>query len=157
MIAGVQVATVENTHYADAQGRIIANGSTSLSYRFDKNGYGIGYTGDTGPSEPMTDLFRGVDLLMTELIDLPAIKAEIVHRFPAMPEPVRQTLFRHFQEHHLSPDQIAAIGTRTGAKRVVLTHLTAAGPTVGFASRLTAEVRRTFIGVVNVAHDLDRF
>src|SRR3546814_4979499 len=41
----------------------------SFSYRFETPGRVIVFSGDTGPSEALTELARGADILVSEVID----------------------------------------------------------------------------------------
>lgn len=156
-VGGVHVRAVKNTHFADKDGRDDDNGSQSLSFRFEKAGYSIGYTGDTGPSVAVEQLVRGADLLVSETIDLKPLAAEIYRRYPEMPEPAKRALVTHFERQHLTPAEAGKLAADAGAKRLVLTHLTALGKTAEFAPRLAAEARTTFHRDVVIARDLDRF
>lgn len=73
----------------------------SLAYRVETDEGTVGYTGDTGPSEPLGGFFRGVPLLIAEcsLADPPAI------------------------DSHLSPVSVAALARAAEPGLLVLTHL----------------------------------
>ena len=60
-VDGVRVRAVRNSHFDDPPGHPLDDGSQSLSYRFDYEGYGIGYTGDTGPSDAVASLEQDVE------------------------------------------------------------------------------------------------
>lgn len=156
-VGGVRMRAVKNSHFADEAGRDADNGSQSLSYRFDQGGYSVGYTGDTGPSAAVATLERGVDLLVSEVIDIDAMEREIMDHYPAMPLAAKRSLILHFRTQHLTAEAAGALATQAKAKRLVLTHLTATGPTASFADRLVAAVQAGFTGPVVVARDLDRF
>ena len=63
--ANVKVTAVENTHFAFHKGPA-AGKHKSYSYRFETPDRVIVFTGDTGPSDAVTELAKGADLLVTE-------------------------------------------------------------------------------------------
>src|SRR3546814_19231575 len=60
----VKVFAAENTHYQTFN----AGRDKSFSYRFETPGRVIVFSGDTGPSEALTELARGADILVSEVI-----------------------------------------------------------------------------------------
>ena len=156
-LGGLRVRAVENSHFYGADGKPEANGSQSLSYRFDAGDFSIAYTGDTGPSNAVADLANKVDLLVSEVIDLEPLAAVIDGPTSAIPPAARQALISHLRDQHLSPEQVGELAQKSGARRVVLTHLSMLGKTSARASLLIAGVRKTYPGKVTVARDLDQF
>jgi ribonuclease BN (tRNA processing enzyme) len=156
-VDGIRVRAVRNSHFDDAPGHSSDTATESLSYRFDADGYAIGYTGDTGVSQPVADLFRGVNLVVSEVIDLAGTIANINGPHSPMPPQVRPALIEHLKTQHLTPQQAGALAAAAGAQRLVLTHLGIAGPTDRVAPVLVSGAHETFGGQVSVAHDLDRF
>jgi ribonuclease BN (tRNA processing enzyme) len=156
MVGGMRVRAVRNSHF-DESGQPAANGSVSLSYRFDAGGRAIGYTGDTGPSDAVTRLFTGVGLIVSEAADLRGAQAAINAPNSPVPPAARAGLIRHIAEHHLTPAQAGAMAATAGAHCLVLTHLSISVPTAIGAPALEADARSKFAGSVSVARDLDRF
>ena len=174
---GVRVRAVRNSHFDDPPGHPQDNGTQSLSFRFDYQGYAIGYTGDTGPSDAVASLERGVDLLVSEVTLRSADRGGGGGRRaaamrdggsgapPAGNHPSgggqqeRPAGFEpfHIQNQHLSPETAAQLATAAGAKRLVFTHLAVRGATKDVAPRIEAIAKQSFRGDVVVAHDLDRF
>ena len=155
---GVRVRAVRNSHFDEPLGHPADNGSQSLSYRFDYRGYGIGYTGDTGPSDPVARLEKGVDVLVSEVFDVPAMVAFIMHnRQSTMTREMRSGMIHHFETQHLTPQESGKIAAQAGVRRLVFTHLGIPGPTNAEAPNLIRAARQTFKGEVIVAHDLDKF
>jgi len=76
----------------------------ALAYRFDGADGSLGYTGDTGPSELIEEHFAGVDTLLAE-----ASLQESSEPYP----------------FHMSARQAGEMGTRIGARSLVLTHIRA--------------------------------
>lgn len=157
-VSGVRIRAVRNSHFDTSLGHPADNGSQSLSYRFDYGNYGIGYTGDTGPSDAVTRLEKGVNLLVSEVIDLRAMDASI-RQAPdvVLPPRAKEAIIEHFQTQHLTPQEAGTIAARAGAQRLVLTHLSVVGTTNANARKLVSDAHETFHGEVIVARDLDRF
>ena len=157
-VNGVRVRAVRNSHFDAAPGHPVDDGSQSLSYRYDYKGYGIGYTGDTGPSAAVDRLEQGVDLLVSEVIDLPAMVASIrqVPDATLLPQ-AKSALIQHFETQHLTPQEAGRMAAGAGVQRLVFTHLSFTGATNAEAPKLISEAHETFKGEVIVAHDLDRF
>ena len=61
--ANLKVQAIENTHFAFHKP---GSDSKSYSYRFQTPDRVIVFTGDTGPSEALTEFANGADLLVAE-------------------------------------------------------------------------------------------
>jgi ribonuclease BN (tRNA processing enzyme) len=72
--------------------------------RVDAGGRSLVFSGDTGVSEPLVELARGVDLALFE--------ASFLSRYPNLPPNL-----------HLTASQAADHATRAGVDRLILTHL----------------------------------
>ena len=154
---GVRVRAVRNTHFDKPPGHSLNPSTDSLSYRFDKDGYAVGYTGDTGPSNAVAALESGADLLVSEVIDLQSILAEADARQPNMTAAQRTMLITHLITQHLTPEQAGRLAAAAHVRRLVLTHLAIVGSTNLIAPRLIAGAQKVFNGKVDVAHDLQMF
>jgi ribonuclease BN (tRNA processing enzyme) len=62
--ANIKVTAVENTHYAFHRGTDVGR-HKSYAYRFEAPDRVIVFTGDTGPSDAVTELAKSADLLVT--------------------------------------------------------------------------------------------
>lgn len=151
------VTSAENSHFSFPSGSPEAERHKSLSFRFDMPGRSIAYTGDTGPSEVVERLATGVDLLVSEMIDLRATLDNIARISPGMPAPAREAIARHLAAHHLSPAQVGELAARAGAGRVVVTHVVPGEMTADQREDYLAEIGRHFEGPAEIADDLDRF
>lgn len=156
---GVRVRAVRNSHFDNPPGHPAHDGSQSLSLRFDyrgyARGYAIGYTGDTGPSDAVTHLEKGVDLLVSEVIDLPPFLA-LTNASQLSPQSKRDAI-QHYQTQHLTPQQAGKIAAQAKVGRLVFTHLSILGTTHSIAPKLIREAHKSFKGDVVVARDLDKF
>ena len=90
--ANVKVTAVENTHFAFHKGPA-AGKHKSYSYRFETPDRVIVFTGDTGPSDAVTELAKGADLLVTETSSFEDRKQAMINdgRWQAM-RPAEQDL-----------------------------------------------------------------
>ncbi len=154
-VKGVRVRAVRNSHFDASPGHPADDGSQSLSYRYDYRAYGIGYTGDTGPSTAVARLEQGVDVLVSEVIDVPAMVA-LIRRIPDAPQ-TKSAVIKHFETQHLTPQEAGRMAADDGVRRLIFTHLSITGTTNAEAPKLIKEAHETFKGEVIVAHDLDRF
>ena len=156
-IGTMRVRTTQNTHYDFPPGSAEDKAYKSLSLRFDLPTRSIVYTGDTGPSPAVEQLAAGVDLLVTEIIDIDATLARVARNAPDMPATTKQQMVRHLTTHHLTPADVGAQAARAGAKSLVVTHF--AGGTGGpdRLAMLLAAVRAPYKGPITLANDLDCF
>ena len=156
-VNGVRIQAMRNSHFDNPPGHHVQNGSQSLSYRFDDKHYSIGFTGDTGPCIGLARFFNGVDLLVSEVIDLPAVVAVINSPHTPVPVKARHVMVEHLTNHHLTPQEAGKLAAAAHAKQLVFTHLVIVGPTASIAPKLIREAHTRFKGKVTVARDLDRF
>jgi len=157
VVNNTRIRTVQNSHFDSEPGQPADNGTQSLSYRFDRDGQSIGYTGDTGPSAAVTTLFKGTDLIVSEVIDLSGVVAKIEGPMSTTPPQFRAGLVAHLKTQHLTPEEAGQMAYMAGAKSLVLTHLSIIGKTADLAPKLKSEAQKAYPGVVMVAHDLDVF
>jgi ribonuclease BN (tRNA processing enzyme) len=151
----IRVFAAANDHYHFASGSPEQLASRSYAFRIEAPGRTIVYTGDTGPSENVTRLAAGADLLVSEVIDLDAIGAKL--RKAGLPSTVLEGKMAHMRQDHLTPAAVGELAAAAGVKEVVLTHLVpgedAETSTDGYVEGIAAR----FKGPVHVARDGDRF
>ncbi|WJS99760.1 MBL fold metallo-hydrolase [Novosphingobium humi] len=150
----VRVAT--NTHYSFTPGSPEEHIYRSLSYRFDLPGRSIIYTGDTGPSEKVTQLAKGADMLVTEMIDLDNTLAQMDRRVRHISPEEKAHMAEHLTRHHLSTQAIGEMAARAGVGKVVVTHI-AGGAVQGADATYRDQIGRLFKGPVVIAKDMERF
>jgi ribonuclease BN (tRNA processing enzyme) len=157
VLPGVTVQSVENTHYSFSPGSEDAKRYKSYSFRIEGRGRTIIYTGDTGPSDAVTKLAHGADLLVSEVQNLPALEKAIHLTTANVPEFIKSNLDSHLRQHHLSPEDVGKLAKTADVGEVVLTHL-GPGPAQSEADKLFLPgVKSVFDGPVVVAEDLERF
>ena len=154
----MKVTAVANTHYSFPVGSEEARDFRSLSFRFDMPGKSVVYSGDTGPSKALTELAKGADLLVTEMIDVDFTIANIRRRAADLSPADLANMQTHLRTHHITTADIGAMAGTAGVKSVVITHLAGGGSTTdGSPDRYVREVKANFGGDVRVASDLERF
>jgi ribonuclease BN (tRNA processing enzyme) len=119
----------------------------ALAYRFDCPDRSIVFSGDTRPSDNLIALARGADILVHEVMYLPAIEALIAA------EPNAATLRRHLLASHTTTAQVGRVATAAGVKTLVLTHFVPGGAPIPDQVWENA-VRPHFAGRIVVGRDL---
>lgn len=159
--ANVKVTAVENTHFNFPPGSPAYGKYKSYSYRFDTPDRSIVFSGDTGPSDALTTLAKGADLLVTEAsyFSIEEAKAQQIRngRWALWTPEEQAGYLRHTSQEHLTPDDVGAMAARAGVKTVVLTHLGATADPNDDYARFATQVAKRFSGTVLVARDLAEF
>lgn len=150
------VTAAENTHYHLAHGASADTHDRSYALRFDTADRSIVFCGDTGPSEAVTRLATGADVLVCSVNDLEASMQDISSS-TRLPPPALAALRAHMEKQHITPEQIGQMAQRAGVKSVVLTHFSPGRDGETDASRYTSGVRRHFSGTVIAGRDLLEF
>lgn len=154
---GLAVTAVDNTHLGFPGLDYDRDRFQSLSYRFDMPDRSIVYTGDTGPSEAVEELAQGVDILVSEMMDMDWAVTNLLQENPTMPQPVFERVSSHLRAHHLTPVQVGELATRANVGRVVITHFSPGYTDPDLVSGYEQQVRTAYDGEVVIANDLDRF
>ena len=152
----VRVAT--NSHYSFVPGSAQEHTYRSLSYRFDLPGRSILYTGDTGPSDKVTALAKGADMLVTEMIDLDDTLAQMSRRMQHISEAEKANMAAHLTRHHLSTAAIGDMAAKAGVGKVVVTHIAGGGSRDALADQhYRDEIQKQFHGPVVIAKDMEKY
>ena len=149
----IRVTAAENTHYVLMPTQLRQK-MKSYAYRIETPHGVVVFTGDTGPSDAVTDLARGADVLVTEVQDFDEAKNFVDRLAQQNHWPSRRTaaLTAHMREEHLDEEHVAIMATKAHVKSVVLYHYTPPDP----AAYVTA-VKKHFAGPVFAPADLDRY
>jgi ribonuclease BN (tRNA processing enzyme) len=157
--ANIRVTAAENCHYHFSKGTPGYHWQQSFSFRFETPDRVIVFSGDTGPCGDVLSTFaRGADILVHEVIDLPAIQATLESRTDGTNAKPGQTeaLMNHMRTEHTTPEEVGRVAQAAGVKMVVLTHLVTGARTDGDNAYIEA-VKKSFSGPVVVARDLMEF
>ncbi|RUL71457.1 MBL fold metallo-hydrolase [Dyella choica] len=95
--------------------------SPALAYRFDCPDRSIVFSGDTRPCENLVKLAHGADVLVHEVMYLPALDKLIAS------EPNAARLREHLLASHSSTEQVGRVATEAGVKTLVLNHFVPGG------------------------------
>lgn len=156
--ANVKVTAVENTHFHFKPGSPGYGKYKSYSYRFDTPGRSVVFTGDTGPSDAVTELAKGADVLVSEVTSpVDEFKDVLIKsgRWALFTPEQQADSIRHHIEEHITPEEVGKIAAGAGVKTVVLTHLQPS-PNDDYG-RYVELVKKVYSGQVLVAKDLMEF
>ncbi|HEX4105673.1 MAG TPA: MBL fold metallo-hydrolase [Rhizomicrobium sp.] len=120
----------------------------AFAYRFDCPDRSIVISGDTRPSENLVRLAHGADVLVHEVMYLPALEKLIAS------EPNATTLRAHLQAAHTSTEEVGRIATEAGVKTLVLSHFVPGGAPVIPDQVWYDAVKPYFAGRLIVGRDL---
>ena len=156
--ANVKVTAVENTHFHFPEGSPGYGKYKSYSYRFETPDRVIVFTGDTGPTDAVTELAKGADVLVSEVNSPEDAKERniLIGRWQKMSPDEQTNFMRHMSEEHLTTEDIGKMATQAGVKTVVLSHLSPRPSGKGFDA-WADEIKKRFAGQVFVATDLKEF
>lgn len=149
----VKITATENSHYVTLKPGADPR-PVSLSFRFDAPGRSILYTGDTGPSAKVEQACKGVDLLVSEMMDPALAIARIKVNRPGGPPAIYDLVEDHFRREHLSPTEVGKLAAACGAKTVVATHNSLERDELAGARKAIAA---EFKGRIVLAEDLQTF
>lgn len=154
--ANVTVTAVENDHFHFPPGSPAFGKDQSFAYRFETKHRIYVYTGDTGPSASVTMLAQNADVLISEVINIPAALRSVSPTSISDERSVltRQNVERHLTNDHLSGAEVGKMARIAHVKAVVLTHLVPEVADSDVYDTFVDGVRKEFNGPVFVARDL---
>jgi ribonuclease BN (tRNA processing enzyme) len=152
----IKVTAVENTHFAFHEGPA-AGKHKSYAFRFETSDRVIVFTGDTGPSDAVTELANGADLLVSETSSCQGRMQEMADdgRWQAMSPAEQAGIVRQMTQGHMTLDEIGKMAASANVKTVLLSHLTHKRD--GNYTPWAEEVKKHFSGRVLIAEDLMEF
>ena len=156
-LEGLTVTTAENSHFVIPDESSAKEKAKSLSFRFDLEDRSIVFTGDTGPSDAVIELATGADILISEMMDIPAVLETVKQTNPNMPAQQLAGIEWHFRAHHVLPIQVGEMAKAAGVSKVIITHMAPNVSSKELADRYTAEISENFSGKIVIAKDLDNF
>lgn len=151
----IRVTAVENTHYA-LMPAPYRQQMKSYSYRIETPHSVVVFTGDTGPSDAVTRLASGADVLVSEVQDLDAITKVFNHLAEQNHWPPERTaaLIQHMRQEHVDEEEVGSMATKAQVKSVLLYHYC---PPPANPAAYVAAVKNNFAGPVFASADLDRY
>lgn len=88
----------------------------AFAYRFDGPDRSIVFSGDTRPSAALVELARGADVLVHEIMYLPALERLVASEAQAA------RLRQHLLDSHTTTEQVGRLASEAGVKTLVLSH-----------------------------------
>ena len=155
----LKVIAAENTHFNFPQGSPPYGKYKSYSYRFETPSRVVVFTGDTGPSDAVTELAKGADVLVTEVTTADDV-IELFKRTGAWQAktPAEQEGFvRHMNEEHVTPEEVGKMAAKAGVKTIVMTHLSPTVDPEDTYQRHVDGAKKFFSGPILLAKDLMKF
>ncbi len=152
----VRVIAAENTHVDFKADSLPYGKYASYSFRFETPSRVVVFLGDTGPSDALTELAKGADVLVAAVGDPAAVIARSKQNgvWQRGTEAERPGITRHLRERHITAEDIGKMALKAGVKSVVLTRLMpTAGPDDDYG-RYVHAVKRFYSGPVFIAQDL---
>lgn len=117
----------------------------AFAYRFDTKDRSVVFSGDTTYNANLIRLAQGADVLVHEVVYMPAI-----YKFPD----ISPELADHLLRSHTTPEQLGKVAAKAGVKTLVLSHL-APGCDPSITDEMwTAPIRKEFSGQIIVGKDL---
>ncbi len=121
----------------------------AFGFRIDSKYGSVAISGDTAYSTNCIKLANNVDLLLHEVIDLPAI----LSTFPD--GPTRDGIEVHLRESHTSYMDVGQVARLSGAKSLVLHHVVPNTPGAADLTTMLSAVRKDYDSEVVIAEDND--
>lgn len=154
---GMTVHVAENSHFLIPESSGQPEKAKSLSFRFERADRSILFTGDTGPSSRVEELAQGADMLISEMMDIPAVLATVRRNNPNMPDQQYSGVEWHLTSHHLLPEQVGEMAAKAGVKQLIITHMVPSVNSEEDAAKYTDIIDDYFDGEIIFANDLDSF
>jgi ribonuclease BN (tRNA processing enzyme) len=149
-------------HEFDRPGVILENAQVKISavrvvhppieqayaFRFDTRDRSIVISGDTNYSTALIDLAKGADILVHEVMYLPAVDA-LAKRIPN-----GATLKEHLLASHTITEDVGKVAAAAGVKKLVLSHFVPGDDPSITDEMWTRDVRKHFKGEIVIGRDL---
>ena len=120
----------------------------AYAYRFDAPDRSVVISGDTAFSPELAAFAKGADVLIHEVMYLPAIDA-LVKRLPEA-----KRLRDHLMASHTLPADVGKLATQAGVKTLVLSHFVPGDDSSITDEQWSEDVRKHFKGPIIVGRDL---
>lgn len=150
----VRVTAAENTHF-HFKSASAAGADKSYAYRFETPAGTVVFTGDTGPSDAVTHLANGADILVSEVCAACSVDSVPVGARgdrPPLPAELGAEERFHMLHEHLTPGEVGDMAARAHVKVLVLTHLGPYPPGADMTI-LTSGIAKHFSGTVIPGRD----
>jgi len=120
----------------------------AYAYRFDTKDRSIVISGDTNYSPALIALARGADVLLHEILYLPALDRLLART------PNAVTLRKHIVDSHTSAEDVGRVAAQAQVKMLVLSHFVPGDDPSITDEMWSEDVRKHFTGRIIVGKDL---
>ena len=120
----------------------------AFAYRFETKDRTVVFSGDTTYDPRLVEFAKGADVLVHEVMYLPALE-KMMRTIDNAP-----TLLDHLTKAHTTTSQVGKVAAAAGVKTLVLTHFVPGGDPSITDDMWAAEARQQFSGQVIVGRDL---
>ena len=120
----------------------------SFAYRFDTPTRSIVFSGDTTPSDNLSKLAQGADVLVHEVINRQALSRLMVR------VPNADRLVQHIVDSHTTQEDLGIVAKKAGVETLVLTHYVPADDPSVTDEMWVEPVRANFSGRIIAGKDL---
>ena len=120
----------------------------AYAYRFDAKDRSVVISGDTAYAPELAEFAKGADVLVHEVMYLPAIEA-LLQRLPNA-----KRLREHLIAAHTLPEDVGKIAADAGVKTLVLSHFVPGDDASITDEQWSAGARKYFKGQIIVGRDL---
>lgn len=157
--SNTKVYAVENSHYHFSPNIPQYGKYRSYAYKFVTPDKTIFFTGDTSRSNKMEALMKGADVLVSEVMHVPDTidYYKKVGIWQKKTKAEQDGIIKHFNEEHLSPEEVGMMAQKAGVKKVILTHFTPVADDNDDFQRYADAVKKYFSGEVLISKDLQQF
>lgn len=155
--ANISVEAINVPHYQDPPSVPLPRMPQAVAYRVTAGGRTFVYSGDTGPTDQLTKLAKGADVLISEVVEPAAITFQLNRIMAQAPAMVREGIIRGMTKNHLVPTEVGRIAKSADVKQVVLTHFVPSPETINESNTYVKGVQAVYRGKVTMANDLDEF
>ncbi len=153
----IRVSAISVDHFQIPPSVPLEQMPRAVAYRVEVDGRSYVFSGDTGPSENLQTLAQDADVLITEVVNIDAIRAYLQRTVKGIPLEAASKLGSDMEKNHLTPENIGRMAAAAGVKRIVLTHFVPGFEEVADPQVFTEGIAPAYKGPVTIAHDLDRF
>lgn len=150
----VKVTAIENTHFTHFG---IPMPGFAFAYRFDTPSGSVVFTGDSGPSENITKLAEGADVLVSEVLDFKLLTTESSEGVGIAKAPNQEAIRYHMERRHLSPEEVGKMAAKANVKLVILSHVVPGDVSPKYFVEFVAAVKKYFSGPVILGQDLFQY
>jgi ribonuclease BN (tRNA processing enzyme) len=154
----VNISTIEVDHYQVAPSVKMSDFPDALAYRAAvTHGRTYMYTGDTGATQNLLKLAQGVDVLISEVIDVPGIDRKLRSNMKNAPAGLVSKILENLEKNHLVPNYIGELAVQSNVKEVVLTHFVPPIEQEADAAKFKDGVSAVYKGPVKIGQELGRY